>query len=249
MANTEAVASEFKRCTKCGVVKALGEFGKLAKQGGRQYRYLECCDCASGRERELLGMAARDVEERASALLRLAAQKDSANGKRAARHKLQMENRKTREEAREKAKRNRREARQTEVRALRKAREKVKGNRRKALTEVYLVKPDSDCKKEYGQWYRRVHADKMRQYARERYWRRQAASGSFTEAEWQDLCGRYGNLCLCCGATGALAADHVIPLSRGGSDDISNIQPLCKSCNSSKGIKSTDYRPKTLDKD
>ena len=37
-----------------------------------------------------------------------------------------------------------------------------------------------------------------------------------------------------------LAVDHMIPLSRGGSDDDANKQLLCTSCNSSKGAKTQD---------
>lgn len=55
---------------------------------------------------------------------------------------------------------------------------------------------------------------------------------------------KYGRKCLCCGATKNLSIDHVVPLSKGGVNDISNYQPLCKSCNSKKGTRKTDYRKK-----
>lgn len=56
----------------------------------------------------------------------------------------------------------------------------------------------------------------------------------------------YGRNCLRCGSDFKLAVDHVVPTSRGGSDDASNLQPLCKRCNSSKNAKDTDYRPAIL---
>jgi 5-methylcytosine-specific restriction endonuclease McrA len=72
---------------------------------------------------------------------------------------------------------------------------------------------------------------------------RHASCGNFTTKQFEESCERYGNKCLSCGSTGVvLEADHVIPLTRGGSDDIGNIQPLCGTCNRSKFVKSTDYR-------
>lgn len=72
--------------------------------------------------------------------------------------------------------------------------------------------------------------------------RKAGNSGSHTVKEWQALCEAAGHRCLCCGSARKLTRDHVIPIDSGGSDNIENIQPLCKSCNSSKGTKSTDYR-------
>jgi 5-methylcytosine-specific restriction endonuclease McrA len=85
---------------------------------------------------------------------------------------------------------------------------------------------------------------KDRLYAHVRRARKRDNGGTFTLEEWNALCERYGNRCLCCGATGVpLHIDHVIPLARGGRNDISNLQPLCKRCNSRKYAKHIDYRP------
>jgi 5-methylcytosine-specific restriction endonuclease McrA len=67
--------------------------------------------------------------------------------------------------------------------------------------------------------------------------------GSFTEDDWNVLLLLYDFKCLACGRDDVLlTADHVIPVAFGGSSDISNIQPLCKSCNSIKGTHYIDYR-------
>ncbi len=69
------------------------------------------------------------------------------------------------------------------------------------------------------------------------------AEGSFTEEEWEDLCEYYNNICLRCGKEGKMTVDHIVPLSKGGTNYIENLQPLCKPCNTSKGNRhETDYR-------
>ncbi len=73
----------------------------------------------------------------------------------------------------------------------------------------------------------------------------------FTDAEFLALCAKYDWRCLCCGERGQpLEPDHVIPRSRGGLDNIYNIQPLCRPCNIRKNSRAIDYRvmwPQTRD--
>lgn len=64
-----------------------------------------------------------------------------------------------------------------------------------------------------------------------------------TPAQWRALKAKYGGICLCCKQRKKLTRDHVKSIKLGGTDVISNIQPLCISCNSSKGAKEIDYRP------
>lgn len=59
--------------------------------------------------------------------------------------------------------------------------------------------------------------------------------GFHTEKDWQELLIIFHGGCAYCGRSDvAMTRDHVIPVSRGGTDVISNILPACKSCNSSK---------------
>ena len=64
--------------------------------------------------------------------------------------------------------------------------------------------------------------------------------GSHTLGEWETLKAQYNWTCYFCEKCEpeiTLTEDHIIPLSRGGTDNIENIQPLCVSCNSKKGTK------------
>ncbi len=60
-------------------------------------------------------------------------------------------------------------------------------------------------------------------------------SGSHTVQEWKDKLSLYGYRCAYCGRKTRLSRDHIVSLTNGGTNDISNIIPVCKRCNSSKG--------------
>ena len=45
-----------------------------------------------------------------------------------------------------------------------------------------------------------------------------------------------GKPCVECGAPSD-TVDHIVPLSRGGTNDIGNLQPMCWNCNRKKGAK------------
>jgi 5-methylcytosine-specific restriction endonuclease McrA len=45
----------------------------------------------------------------------------------------------------------------------------------------------------------------------------------------------------CCNRRENLTIDHIVPLSKGGSDHISNLQLLCRACNLAKGARHIDY--------
>ena len=46
---------------------------------------------------------------------------------------------------------------------------------------------------------------------------------------------RDGNRCVKCGSTERLEIDHIVPRSRGGGNEESNLQTLCHGCNLAKG--------------
>lgn len=90
--------------------------------------------------------------------------------------------------------------------------------------------------------WRAENPEKNLELKRNRRALEEGSVGEFTKEEWFLLCFSVGFRCLCCGKKKKLTADHVVPLSKGGVNWLYNIQPLCKSCNSKKGTRSTDYR-------
>jgi 5-methylcytosine-specific restriction endonuclease McrA len=75
--------------------------------------------------------------------------------------------------------------------------------------------------------------ERARHTAKRRRARLAGARGRHSEVEWIAKLAEFGGRCAYCDAV-AEAKDHVVPLRRGGTDDIDNIVPACHPCNSSK---------------
>lgn len=92
----------------------------------------------------------------------------------------------------------------------------------------------------------RENPEKVTASRKRRHYRRdmleKSATGEFTAQEWQDCLNLYDGKCLWCGTSHQITIDHIVPLSRGGTNNINNLQPLCVSCNSKKKARTIDFR-------
>lgn len=82
-------------------------------------------------------------------------------------------------------------------------------------------------------------------YERNRNYRKKCNGGNHTYYDWLALKWAYGNKCIYCGKMEPevkITEDHVIPLIKGGTNNIENIQPLCFVCNSRKGSKEVMFK-------
>lgn len=130
-------------------------------------------------------------------------------------------------------------------------------DRRKNSQKIYyshhkkeIVETQKRCEKSNPAIYKEIKSkwvknnpDKIYASVERRRTKIAKADGDFSAKEWRDLKSLFGNICLWCGQRKPLTVDHVVPLSKGGTNWISNIQPLCKSCNSKKNNKIIDFRP------
>ena len=79
-------------------------------------------------------------------------------------------------------------------------------------------------------WNRKYNRIKKREGINRAYW---------SSARWRKIRKKFLQehpYCCKCGAK-ATEVDHIIPISKGGTDDKNNLQALCKSCHSRKTAK------------
>lgn len=102
---------------------------------------------------------------------------------------------------------------------------------------------DRDAQIERVREYRKRHPEETRAKSRRERQRRNEAPGFCTDAQWQARVDFFGHRCYLCGCDwdALLSKDqtveHVIPLSKGGTNWPANLRPACRYCNSSKSAK------------
>lgn len=96
------------------------------------------------------------------------------------------------------------------------------------------VRKEGESKQVYHRNYCKNNPNVISHLKSRRYAKEKNAIGSHTLKQWQELKDSYGNVCALCKLEKPLTKDHIIPLSKNGSDYIENIQPLCRNCNSKK---------------
>lgn len=73
--------------------------------------------------------------------------------------------------------------------------------------------------------------------------RDKGAVGSLRQKDWYSILKQYKYKCARCGSKGKLTIDHIVPLAQGGTNDCSNIQPLCTPCNDARNIRPAYIQP------
>lgn len=99
------------------------------------------------------------------------------------------------------------------------------------------IRAIGESKQIYYRNYCKTHPENIAHLKSRRYAREKGAEGSHTLKEWQELKKKFNYKCAICGEKKLLTKDHIKPLSKGGTDYIENIQPLCRNCNSKKNNK------------
>lgn len=208
-----------KRCPGCGEDKTIGEFYRDcdAADGASTY----CMICISRRHKDY---RKRNPEK-----------KREGN----ARHYRENKERYA-ELSRQWRTTNRERKRETDREWEKSNRERVRANRRKWRANWSEERREQEA--QYRREWRKQNPEKARAIFHKRLARTRAAEGNFTAEQWKAVLDFYEHTCLCCGEQGKVTVDHVVPLARGGSNGIENLQPLCQSCNSRKNATTIDYR-------
>lgn len=71
---------------------------------------------------------------------------------------------------------------------------------------------------------------------------RRGYPGRLRMCEWEEALKQTNFMCIACEQKKADSVDHVVPLSKYGTNTYDNIQPMCIRCNLKKGDRVVDFR-------
>jgi hypothetical protein len=210
-----------KKCTKCGKEKQLSEFYKDTKRSGFVSQCKMCCSVRAKEYRlknlEEVRIKKREYESSHRDKARIRLQKWRAN--------------------------NPERDNEVRLKSVRKWRAE-NPERSRSLNLLWHHANPEKAKQSTRNW-RAKNPEKVRTTKKNRAARKKGAIGIITVREWNDMKELYGFTCLRCKLKEPeieLTLDHVMPLVMGGSNMISNAQPLCRTCNGWKQGRHIDYR-------
>ncbi len=114
--------------------------------------------------------------------------------------------------------------------------------RKQAHLQAHLRKWHAQNRKASYEWRKENHETIQAGRQRYRALLVEAPINSLDPAQWLWLLEQYDHHCAYCGQSTEqlgekLTPDHVVPLSKGGNNCLSNIVPACATCNSRKGAR------------
>lgn len=241
-----------KRCSKCGVEKPLSEFTKHKLSPGGMRGYCKAC-AAIGRRAYYVRNAEQQRE--ATRQYRQAHPDAIREYKREYHHRNRdTVNQDRRDQYQEQIQERRAKARDYRQRNLdnkralgRRWRAQHPDRARQQSRESYYRNHDQRLAyaRAYGPRWKAANRGAVLAMKHRRRARKAGNGGTHTAQQWRELKAHYNHRCLRCGRSEPdikLTPDHVVPISLGGTSDIDNIQPLCRSCNCKKHAKTIDYR-------
>lgn len=228
-----------KRCTKCGEIKPLSEFYKHKRmKDGLTSECKPCCKARTRRNQEKDPERHRKrnrlhYENNKEAYIQRARAWAKANPeKRAEQHKLYRKRHPERVKARDLRWKH---ANPDKVREYnRRVRAKLGPEKRRKYNQRYYRKNREKVVRSNKRWYaanrEKVCRTRLNYLAR----KRGAQGNGATLSELKEI---HGSLCYLCELVEATVVEHVVPLSRGGTNYPENLKPACAPCNHKKGNK------------
>jgi uncharacterized Zn-finger protein len=203
-----------KRCTRCGIFKALDEFPKMANRSDGK------------------GSACRECENKRVSDFHKAHREETNKQVKAWRDKNREH---VRELDRAWTKNNPDAVKEKSKRYRLRHPEKFREANKRNHAQYYANNKETVTRKiiEYRKNNPQIASATQR---KRRAMKAGATVNNFTHALWVELQEAYDHRCVYCGKRfkGKLTQDHITPLSRGGSHTVSNIVPACNLCNSKK---------------